>query len=86
MRTAVGVLFGAALLAALIYASLDQASVSCEVCVGFGGGNECRNGSGATRDEAIRAAQTTACAVLASGVTQNIQCDRTLPSSVRCEE
>lgn len=86
MRTAVGALCGLALLAALVYATLTQAAVSCEACVDFGGRSECRTGSAETRDEAVRGAVTAACALLSSGVTQGMQCDRTPPRSVRCEE
>lgn len=86
MRAAVGILLGAVLLGALIYASLEQAAVSCEVCLEFGGRSDCRSASAASRDEAVRGALTSACAVLASGVTRGMLCDRTPPSSVRCEE
>lgn len=86
MRIAVGILCGVALFATLVYATLNQAAVSCLVCVEFGGRSECRTGSAETRDEAVRGAVTAACALLSSGVTQGMQCDRTPPRSVRCED
>ncbi len=85
MRTAFGVLCGGALLAALIYATLDHAAVSCEACIEFGGRSECRTGSAPTREDAVQGAVTAACAVLSSGVTEGMRCDRTPPRSVRCE-
>lgn len=85
MRTLVGIFFGLALFAALVYATLSQAAVSCEACVDFGGQTACRTGSAETQDEAVRGAVTAACAVLSSGVTLGMQCDRTPPRSVRCE-
>ena len=86
MRTALGVLAGVALFATLVYATLNQAAVSCEVCVEFGGRSECRTGSAETQDEAVRGAVSAACRLLSSGVTQGMQCDRTPPRSVRCED
>jgi hypothetical protein len=86
MRTAIGILCGTALLGVLVYATLQQAAVSCEACVEFGGRSECRTSSAESQEEAVRGAVTAACALLSSGVTQGMQCDRTLPRSVSCRD
>ncbi len=84
VRTAIGVLLAVGFLAALVFATLRESAVECEVCVDFGGEGVCRRSSAADRDQAIRMAQSTACAVLSGGVTQGLQCQRTEPRSVRC--
>lgn len=54
-----------------------------EVCMEFRGQSACRTAAGPTREEAIRTATDNACALLASGMTDTIQCGRTPPRSVR---
>lgn len=71
---------------ALVYGTLSEAQVECEVCLEFGGAGVCRTALAADRASAINAAVRGACAVLTNGVTQGMACDRTPPSSVRCEE
>jgi hypothetical protein len=85
-RILTGIVIGALFIAALFFATRSHTGVECELCVEFRGRTACRTAGAADRDEAIRAAVTTACAVLASGVTDGIQCDRTPPHSVRCTE
>ena len=85
-RVLAGVLLGAVFVAALIYATLSEAQVECEVCMDFQGASVCRTASAADRDASVRGAVMTACAVLSGGVTQGLACDRTPPRSVRCEE
>jgi hypothetical protein len=58
--------------------------VRCEVCIRFDGRDACRAVDGANEDEARRAAITNACALLASGVTQTMACERTPPTRVSC--
>ena len=85
MRILAGILLGLVFVAALGYATLQETGVQCRVCVSFNGVQECRTGSGSDRDTAVRGAVATACAMLSSGVTQGIRCDRTRPDSVVCE-
>jgi hypothetical protein len=56
------------------------------VCVEFGGATACRTGRAGDRESALRGAVSTACAVLSSGVTSGMACDRTPPRSVSCTE
>ena len=81
--TWIAVLFGVAVVGLVLYSSLGGARVSCEVCMSFGGGRDCRTASAATQEGALRTAVTNACAQLASGVTQSNQCENTSPESVR---
>jgi len=69
----------------LVYSMLQQAKVSCEVCVAFHGNNKCRSAVGPTRDEAIKTATTNACGYLTSGMANSIACQNTPPLSVACE-
>jgi hypothetical protein len=75
----------AAFLAALYVATAREAAVECEVCMEFGGQTACRSGRAGDREAAVRGAVSTACAVLSSGVTSGMACDRTPPRSVRCD-
>lgn len=72
--------------AALAIATQREAAVECQVCVVFDGREACRTSSAADREGARRGAVTAACAVLASGVTRGMQCDRVPPRSVQCSE
>ncbi len=54
-----------------------------EVCMEFRGQTICRAASGPTRAEAVRTATDNACGLLASGMTDTIQCGNTPPKSVR---
>jgi len=85
-RTLVGVLLGLAFAAALVLATLRETGVRCEACVDFGGRRECRAVSGANREKATEQALATACALLARGVTQAFECQRTPPSTVECDD
>jgi len=87
VRTRLAYLAGFLLLgAALVYGTLSEAQVECEVCLEFAGGRACRTAFASDRNGAMSAAVRSACAVLSSGVTQGMACDRTPPSSVQCKE
>ena len=75
----------AATIGLLVYSMLQQAKVSCEVCVTFRGNTQCRTAIGPTRDEAIKAATSNACGYLASGMADSIACTNTPPRSVACD-
>jgi hypothetical protein len=85
MRLAAGLALGVIFVVGLVYATLQQTGVRCEVCVEFEGRTECRTSSAADRDTAISMGVTNACAVLSSGVTQGIRC-QSMPPIARCEE
>ncbi len=72
------------LLGVLLYLSLSSSAIECTVCVTFDGRTECRSARAATRDESIRTASATACAVLATGMAESLRCERTPPTSMAC--
>jgi AhpD family alkylhydroperoxidase len=73
-----------AIVAIVVGSSFEVGTVRCEVCIDFHGRQACRAVDGATRDEAQRAAVTNACALLASGVTDSMACERTEPTRSDC--
>ena len=85
-RVLAGLMLGAAFVVAMFFAIQRESAVQCELCMEFGGRTACRTASAADRDAAVRGAITTACAVLSSGVTQGLECDRTPPRSLSCSE
>jgi hypothetical protein len=70
--------------ALVVYSSLHTAGVRCEVCVEFGGRQACRAVEGATEEEALPAARSNACALLTSGVTNTLACERAPLLSSAC--
>ena len=58
---------------------------SCEVCITYQGRTACRAAIGATEREATGTAIQNACAFLAAGMTQTVQCQNRQPDSVVCE-
>ena len=69
----------------VVYTSLGVGNVRCEVCIEFGGSRACRAVDAATEREALAAARTNACALLTSGVTNTMACERTEPASTGCQ-
>ena len=80
---AIGIVFVVVVLAFLVYSSMHIANYRVEVCIAFHGGNQCRTASADTQDHALRSAQSNACALLVSGVTDTMQCERQAPTSVK---
>jgi hypothetical protein len=72
--------------AALYFVTLSESSATCTVCHDFGGGSSCDTVSAPDRDQAIAQAVSTACAKLAGGVTQTMECTRTPSRQVSCSE
>jgi len=76
----IGVVFVLVVIGVLIYSSLNLATYRVEVCMTFNGKSSCRTAAGSTKDTALQAAITNACAEIAFGVTETIACGRTEPS------
>ena len=85
-RIWLGCLLGAAFLLALVWTTLSQTGVECEVCLAYRGQTVCRTVAAADAEAATQQAVSTACAILSHGVTQGLECHRTPPSSLRCSE
>ncbi len=73
-----------ALIGFVVYSSLRVGGVRCEVCIDFEGRQACRAVDANSEAEARTAAVTNTCALLASGVTQVMACERTPPTKVEC--
>ena len=80
-----GAVFVLVLAALMIYASASLSKHSCEICITYQGREACRKADASTLDEARRTATDLACAVLASGMTESLQCQRTEPLSLTCD-
>ena len=76
---AIGLLIGG-----LIYGTLSSVQAECDLCVEFNGQRQCRTGSGADETAAKAAAQRAACAVMANGMAESIQCEDRIPTNVQC--
>lgn len=72
-----------AFVAVLVWSTLGQRRYRVEVCMEYQGRRSCRTASGATAEEAVRAAAANACTLIASGMTDSMACERTPPASVK---
>ena len=81
----IGGLFVAVLAALVLYASSGLSRHTCEVCIVYDGAKACRKAEGKTKEEAHRTATDTACAMLASGMTDTLKCTATPPESESCD-
>ena len=79
----IGIVFVLVVVAFLVYSTMHIARYRVEVCVAFHAANQCRIASADTQDHALRSAQSNACALLVSGVTETMQCERQAPVSVK---
>ncbi len=75
----------ALIIGVVIYSTLRIGGVRCEVCIEFRGREACRAVDGQAEEEARRAGITNACAMLASGVTDTMACERTAPTKADCK-
>ena len=73
-----------AFVAFLLWTTLSAQKVECQMCVKFGNGRNCATATAASESEAARSAQTTACGVLAKGMTASIECANTPPETRQC--
>ncbi len=70
--------------AVVVYRTLAIPGHECEVCIEFRGRTVCRTVQAANTAEARSGAITNACALLSSGVTDTLACERTPPKSMAC--
>lgn len=68
----------------VVYSTVSRTTVSCEVCLEFGGEQVCRKGAGQTKAEAMRAAQESTCGGNARGMSEMIACLNRPPERVQC--
>jgi len=84
--TLIAILFSLVVLGVLIYSSMNLQQYSCEVCITYQRQTNCASAAGTSREEAIRTATDVACAPIANGMTESIQCSNTPPQSVNCTQ
>lgn len=75
-------LAGAALLALIMWSTAGLSKHTYEVCMEFRGRSRCATAAAPTPQEAIRTAQSAACALITSGRDENIVCLDTVPARV----
>ena len=76
----------ALLVSYMAYLTMSSGQVTCDVCIEFHGRKECRKATGADVGEAQMSATSTACSLMAGGVTDGIACQNTPPESISCQE
>jgi hypothetical protein len=67
----------------MFYSSTSNVKFRVEVCVAFQGRTSCRTARADNEEHALRSAQSNACALIASGVTDSMQCEHSTPTSVK---
>jgi hypothetical protein len=67
---------------AVAVSSFRTQAYHVRICITFNGRTDCRTASAQTKEEAQRAATVAACAQIASGVTDSMQCENTRPDSI----
>ena len=77
------IVFAVVVLIVLVYTTMGSARYRCEACISFHNRTACRTAAAATEAQALRTATENACAQIASGVTDSIACENTLPQSVK---
>jgi hypothetical protein len=83
LALAVVIALGALLLGYMFYSSTSNVRYRVEVCVAFQGRTSCRTARADNQEHALRSAQSNACALIASGVTDTMQCEHAGPTSVK---
>ena len=86
MKTAATVAGIAAFVAIVVWAMAQQGQAQCEVCVRYRGQTGCKTVAAPSRDDALAAAQSSVCGELSGSMTRDLECMRTPPLSVSCEE
>jgi len=78
-----GIVFVASILVMIIYMTFSLGSrVRGEICMEFNGRSACKTVSGDTREHVLQTGVSNACADIASGVTDTINCEHSAPKSV----
>ena len=78
-----GVGFVLVILGIIIYTTFSLGRrVRAEICMDFNQRTACKTVSGDTREHVLQTGVSNACADIASGVTETINCEHTNPKSV----
>jgi hypothetical protein len=68
----------------LLWSTLSSQRAECTIAVEYQGRSGTATASGATEEDAVREAQTTACGPLTGSMNDRIACSRAEPVSRRC--
>lgn len=83
--TWIGFIVVLAFIGYVVYSSMANVDISCEVCIEYNGQSDCRTAAAPTREAAIEAAQNTACGIVGRGsMNDAIACGRVVPTSAMC--
>lgn len=63
---------------------LSEGAHVCRVCVTFDGNKRCADARGPTEGDARREAQSSACSLIAHGVSNAMKCPNVEPDSADC--
>lgn len=85
-RTAIGAALGLAFIAAVIWSAFEATRVQCEICVEYKGRSACSTAQAADVLQAEAQALSGACSQVTGGVTETLECDRTVPVRRQCSE
>lgn len=85
-RTAIGAAAGLAFVAAVVWAALEATQVQCEICVEYKGRRACSTAQAADLPQAEAQALSGACSQVTGGVTETLECDRSIPVVRQCSE
>ncbi len=80
--SAIALVFGLLMIAALVYNTMGNRQYRCEVCITYKDKKQCRIASARNKETALRAAAELACAEVEGGMTDRINCPNTPPDSV----
>ncbi|MGA0163186.1 MAG: hypothetical protein ACO3LE_02910 [Bdellovibrionota bacterium] len=69
----------------LTWQMLGLAESECKLCIEFKGRTECPTAYGPNDEEAMNEAHRNACALLASGVTEVLACNRAARQNIECK-
>ena len=76
-------LFLAAVVALIVYSTVNGPRYRVEVCMAYQGRTACRVVSAKSEEAALRSGAGNACAEIASGVTDTMRCEQSEPQNVR---
>ncbi len=85
-RTAISVAIGIFFVAAVIWSAFSDSAARCEICVDYRGRSACSVAAASDLTQAQAQAQSGACAQVAGGVTETLECAAIAPSIRRCSE
>jgi hypothetical protein len=68
----------------LVYQLVGEGKTECRVCVTFKGSRQCSTAVAPDKDKARKEAQSSACSLIAHGVTDSFACPQVPPDEVTC--